>query len=60
MFVDPGVFVFSSMFPGSDYSSSGCFSNIGVFALLVLSFPPVNEVTDLFLVLNLVESFVPV
>ena len=53
MLVDPGVFVFSSMFPGSDYSSSGCFSNIGVFAFLVLAFTPVNEVTEVFLI-NLV------
>ena len=53
MLVNPGVFVFSSMFSGSDYSSSGCFSDIGVFAFLVLAFTPANEVTEVFLI-NLV------
>ena len=46
----PGVFVLSPMFPSSHCSSSGCFTDIRIFASFISAFSSVNEVAEVVLV----------
>ena len=50
MFENPRVLVFSPVLSGPYSSSSGCFADIRAFALFILAFSSVDEVTKMFLV----------